>query len=240
VETDPFRHHPGLKDLITPAQDSFFRNFDPSSLDEKMAQLGASPDWRYDHQTREAFHTAEMQGRWGHDLWVFAYGSLCWDPALVFDEVRHAFLPNHARKFVLKDTKGARGTQDNPGLMAALTDGSGCDGLAFRVPAAVLEAETRNLWARERIADAYQSAFLQANTAQGTIDVLAFVANPDSDTIANGITRDEQVQYIARGHGILGTSLDYVRKLQAGLRGISITDAALDALLADAEALAAT
>jgi len=236
---DPFRHHPDLKDLITPAEKSFFYNFDPTSLDEKMAQLGAPTDWRFDTKTREAYRHDEMQGRWDQDLWVFAYGSLCWDPALEFDEVRHAHLPNHARRFILKDTMGARGTVDNPGLMAALSDGSGCDGLAFKVPAAVVDAQTHNLWARERVSDAYQSTFLQADTAQGGIEVLAFVANPKAKVITPGITRADQVQYIARGHGILGSSLDYARKLQAGLKVIEIVDADLDALLAEAETLAA-
>lgn len=237
---DPFRHHPDLRALITPVETSGFRDFDPSKFDAMMAEQGLEvSDWRYSAAEREALRQSEMQGRMDRDLWVFAYGSLCWDPALIFDEVRHAYLPNHARQFLLKDVKGARGNADRPGLMAALADGTGCDGLAFRVPAAHVEAETRNLWARERVAPAYSSAFLKAATAQGEIEVLAFVADPEAEVIAMDMTYREKVRYVATGEGFLGTSLDYVHKLQAGLKAIGISDPDLDQLVTDAESYAA-
>ena len=44
VQTDPFRRHPGLKDLVTPAKKSFFRDFDPANMDEKMVEPGAPTD----------------------------------------------------------------------------------------------------------------------------------------------------------------------------------------------------
>lgn len=57
---------------------------------------------------------------------MFAHGSLMWDPAIDFAEVRRAWLPGHARRFILCDIHGARGTRDAPGLMAALDRGDGC------------------------------------------------------------------------------------------------------------------
>jgi hypothetical protein len=47
----------------------------------------------YDDATREA-HSARktLEGHEG-DLWIFGYGSLIWDPALEFAEVRRAFAP---------------------------------------------------------------------------------------------------------------------------------------------------
>ena len=238
MDADPFRHHPELRDLIVPLEDSFFRDFDPSQLDRQMAELGNPPDWRYTTEEREAFRRAEMAGRMDRDLWVFAYGSLCWDPAIAFDEVRHAHVASHARRFYLRDNRGARGTPDNPGLMAVLAEGPGCDGLAFRVPVEGLEEATRNLWARERLATAYAAAFLPATTAHGAIEVLAFVANPASPSIDTTITQAEQARLIANGTGIRGSSLEYAQKLKAGLAAIDITDPDLDRLLADAEALA--
>lgn len=240
MRADPYRHHRELRDVITPVETSAFRDFDPSTFDAMMAERGlAVSDWRYSAAEREALRQTEMQGRMDRDLWVFAYGSLCWDPAMIFDEVRHAYLPDHARQFLLKDVKGARGNAERPGLMATLADGSGCDGLAFRVPAAHVEAETRNLWARERVAPAYSSAFLNATTAQGEIEVLAFVADPEAEIIVLDMTYEEQVRYVATGEGFLGTSLDYVHKLQAGLKAIGISDPDLDRLVADAESYGA-
>jgi cation transport protein ChaC len=68
----------------------------------------------YDDDTREGLRRAALAGHEG-DLWVFGYGSLIWDPALEFAEVRRAFAPNHRRRFILEDIYGGRGTPTAPG-----------------------------------------------------------------------------------------------------------------------------
>jgi cation transport protein ChaC len=99
----------------------------------------------HDDATREALRRKTLEDHEG-DLWVFAYGSLIWDPALEFAEVRRAFAPKHRRRFILEDIYGGRGTPNEPGLMAALDDGDGCNGLCFRIPARHVEAETEILF----------------------------------------------------------------------------------------------
>ena len=42
-------------------------------------------------------------------FWVFGYGSLMWDPAFRFAEVRRAHVPGYARRFILKDVYGGPG-----------------------------------------------------------------------------------------------------------------------------------
>lgn len=237
MANDPFRHHPNLRPLIKNPEESYFRNFQPADMDEMMAERGIGQDWRLTDEDREAARQIEMTGRWDDDLWVFAYGSLCWDPAILFDEVRRAHVPSHARRFILKDTFGARGTVDSPGLMAALDVGPGCDGLAFRISRDRLEDETYRLWSRERAMPAYKSEFLKADSHHGAIEVLAFVADCDAPVIAPDLTRDEQVNYLANGTGFLGSSMEYGRNLQAGLKAINISDPDLENLLAQAEAV---
>ena len=53
------------------------------------------------------------------DLWVFGYGSLMWDPAMEFAEVRRGRTKLYARSFCLWDV-GGRGSLDRPGLMLAI------------------------------------------------------------------------------------------------------------------------
>lgn len=236
MAADPFRHHPALRGVITPFAESFFRDFDPASMAGMLRENGVITDWFYETTEREALRREELAGRLDRDLWVFGYGSLCWDPALDFDEVRHARLPGYARRFVLKDTKGARGTLDRPGVMAGLAEGTGCDGLAFRVPAERVDAETRNLWARERIAPAYLSRFLPAETRHGEIEVLAFLADPSAEDIDLTLSFEDQVRYAATGEGFLGSSADYVRKLKDGLAAVEIADPFVDRLLDALEA----
>lgn len=205
---------------------------------EIAAARGLPTGWWYSDAEREAIRRRDLCGQTG-DLWVFAYGSLMWDPALRFDDLRRAFLPDHARRFILKDTYGARGTAAAPGLMAALDLGPGCEGLAFRIPRPLVEDETRILWQRERIGPAYRAEFLDARTASGPLRVLAFLADHDAAQIEAELPRDEQVRCLATGEGFLGTSLDYIRGIETRLACLGIEDPDVTALRRDAEACAA-
>ena len=103
---DPFAHHPDLRDKITPTDQSFFRNFTKEKLAVILAEKGMEDFPYHPDATREAMRHAALAGRDGQDIWVFAYGSLMWDPALVFSDVRRAHAPHHARRFILKDIYG--------------------------------------------------------------------------------------------------------------------------------------
>ena len=43
--SDPFRHHPGLKNLITEPETSSFRDLDPSSVIAMLDERGFRTDW---------------------------------------------------------------------------------------------------------------------------------------------------------------------------------------------------
>ena len=173
-------------------------------------------------------------------VWIFAYGSLMWDPAICFAEVRRAHVAGYARRFILKDTFGARGTPAAPGLQAALDIGEACDGLAFRIPRDTIEEETGYLWRREFIAPAYRPVVVAATTAAGPIEALAAVADHAAAIIRPDLTRAEQVRYLATGAGILGTSLQYIETLAAQFAALGIDDPEVTSLLAEVRACAAT
>jgi cation transport protein ChaC len=67
---DPFRHHPGLRELITPAGESFFRHFRPADIDAVLARHGLPADWRYTDAEIDARREAFMADHSG-DLSVF-------------------------------------------------------------------------------------------------------------------------------------------------------------------------
>lgn len=235
---DPFRHTPELRGRIADPERSMFRSFRPEMFDAMAAQAGLPPDWRYTDRQRDTMFRAALAALDPGDVWVFAYGSLMWDPGFRFAEVRRARIAGHARRFILVDS-GARGTPERPGLQAALDRGGDCEGLVFRITAEDREAELEILWRRERIAPAYREAMLPAETAQGTVAALAFLADHDVPEIAPHLTHDEQVEALASARGMLGPNLDYIVNLKTQLDALGITDDHIDRLHAAALARAA-
>ena len=65
-------------------------------------------------------------------LWVFAYGSLMWDPGFAFDHCAPAVLKGYRRAFCVL-SKSHRGTPERPGLVLGLAPGGTCRGMVYRV-----------------------------------------------------------------------------------------------------------
>src|SRR3989304_454876 len=61
----------------------------------------------------------------GGDVWVFAYGSLMWNPAFHYAEKRLATVHGFHRRFCLNSPVG-RGTRERPGLLLRLDRGGAC------------------------------------------------------------------------------------------------------------------
>lgn len=233
MSDDPFRHHPALRALITPPEDSSLRDMTPDTVRELALQHGLRLDTILPDEERDACRARAMEGRWDCDLWVFGYGSLMWNPALVFKELRRAHAPGLQRRFILVDENGGRGMPGKPGVVAALDYGSGCDGLLFRLPREVLDEETRRLWNRERIEAAYQPAFVTVETEIGLVEALTFLADHDAPQIDPDLPHEKQVEFCATGEGILGSSREYLQSLALGLRALGIDDRKVTSFLAD-------
>ena len=227
---DPFAHHPELRDRIAEAETSFFRTFTLEALIEEHPHLAEFLSWAYTDAQREAIRAEALAGHCG-DLWVFAYGSLMWDPALRFSDVRRAHAPRHERRFILMDDKGGRGTKEAPGLMAALDSGDGCEGLAFRIRAGDVDAETEILFRREVIGPGYVPGFVPVRIAETDATALTFLANHDFPDIRGDLSPAEQVRYIATGAGFLGTSRDYLVNIVDHFTHLGIVDAHCTELL---------
>ncbi len=230
MSQDAFSAHPELADKIAPAEGSALRTLNLTNLEAMLREKGLPTGWWYDDATREGMRAATLADHDG-DLWVFGYGSLMWDPALRFAEVRRAYAPHHARRMILRDIYGGRGTATAPGLMAALDTGDGCHGLAFRIAAGELDTETRILWQREMIAPCYQAQFIPVQIDGQTVSALGFIADHGTELIAGDLTRAQQVDYLVTGSGFLGTSFDYLHNVVQHLHDLGLPDRELDVLL---------
>jgi cation transport protein ChaC len=233
---DPFRHHPELRDKITDPQESFFRTFRIESVLEKHPELEWVVEFFHTDEERERNRLKVLSNRPDEDLWIFAYGSLMWDPALKFTEVRRARVPDYARRFILKDTFGGRGSRESPGLMAALDHGDGCEGLIFRIDKNEIDVETEILWRRELVAPTYHAEFVTAISDDQTQQVLTFTADHHAEQICLDISRDEQIEFLINGKGILGTSMEYLENIVAQFETLGIDDAECTSLLVESQA----
>lgn len=243
MTSDPFIHLPDLRGRVKPAVTSELR-VTPDVLsfwDERARMMGRADDWRISDDAREATRRAlfgELSAR-DEDLWVFAYGSLMWDPGIHFSEVRVADLEGYQRRFTYRITVG-RGSPEHPGLMLALEREAGCcRGLAFRIAAPAVDAETEILWRREMIRGGYSPLLLPMTTPQGRITALVFAANHAHDEYAGELSPDETAQMIARASGPLGSNRAYLEQLAEQLAALDIEDGYIRDLLARVDAAAA-
>lgn len=230
-----FDELPNLRDRFVSPADSFFRDLDVAILDEKMRSIGASDDWRYPDEHRERIRKAFMADLPPGDVWVFAYGSLMWDPAIIVSEIRMANLVGFHRRFCLKTEMG-RGTKDFPGLMAGLDDGGACAGLVMRIDAHNVEAEMERLWLREMLLHAYRPEIHEVSTSKGPINAIAFVVDHTAPNYCPDLSDSETAFMIATGVGELGSSYDYLSNLAHQFEAIGVEDPDLQRLYRDATA----
>ena len=169
----------------------------------------------------------------GEPVWVFGYGSLIWNPSVLFEERRTATVLGWHRAFCLSTTAG-RGTAEQPGLVLGLDAGRACAGVAFRLADAVLEAELRLLWRREMLAGSYVPRWLDLLDPSGARfgAGLAFTINRAADQYAGALAKEEIIRRLATAGGELGSCAEYLTRTCAGLREAGIPDPELDQLLA--------
>ncbi|MEO1492272.1 MAG: gamma-glutamylcyclotransferase [Pseudomonadota bacterium] len=231
-----FRHVPDLRPCITPPDQSEMRfgleRF--AELDAQAESEGWPPGWRMEHDDREANRRTVLAGRLDQDLWVFAYGSLIWDPAVQVEEYRLGRLPGWRRSFCMR-IEGGRGTREQPGLMAALEEGGQCDGVVFRIPAALVDQETEFMWRREMFSGTYRPLFRTVETPQGSVEALVFVMDCANHRYVENMQKRDAAEIIASAEGRLGPNFDYLDSLVRHLGDLGIKDPDMAALHALAE-----
>jgi len=227
LTADAFIHLPELRGRVTHPQKSLLRlTPEMFAMWEQRARAAGWPDgWRLPDEVIEASRLAVLgEHKAGDDLWIYSYGSLMWDPGFHFAEVRLADVEGYQRRFTLKINLG-RGSQDYPALMLSLEPQQGrCHGLAFRIAASSVHAETAILWRREMLRGGYAPAMVPMLTPQGPIDALAFVSNPSHPSYVGELPFAETAAIIASGKGILGTNRDYLVQLATQLEALGIDD----------------
>jgi glutathione-specific gamma-glutamylcyclotransferase len=159
------------------------------------------------------------------DLWVFAYGSLIWNPEFEFEEMRTATARGWHRSFCLKLTRW-RGTRQLPGLMLALDHGGSCKGLVFRLPAKDHYGQLLKLMRREvgAIPATNVPRWIKVGTESGPLLALAFVADTKGPAYAGKQAIEQVAQVLARAAGHWGSAAQYLYNTVSRLEDHGIRD----------------
>lgn len=159
-------------------------------------------------------------------VWLFAYGSLLWNPDFPFVEKRSGSLRGYHRRFCLWQWR-YRGTRACPNLMLALDRGGCCKGVLYRVAAPDVRTKLAGVWRREMLGNAYCPRWLRAETAEGPVESIAFVINRDGERYAGRLTEAKVADFMAAACGHRGSGAEYLLETVMALEAAGLRDAML-------------
>jgi cation transport protein ChaC len=159
-------------------------------------------------------------------LWVFAYGSLIWNPEFDFEARRVARARGWRRSFCLGWDYRLRGNAEQPGLMLALDRGGQCTGVVFRLPEAALEHNLHRLVRREMsmVPSAFPARWIRVVTEAGPLTALTFAMNRKSGRYVCGLSQEELADVLASACGFRGSMAEYLFSTVAHLEELGIRD----------------
>ncbi len=142
----------------------------------------------------------------GGALWVFAYGSLMWEPSFPCAEVRPALLCGYHRSLCILSIRN-RGTEARPGLVLGLDRGGSCAGRALRVAPGHHASTLAYLERREMATRSYRPKLLPVRLdGGGRVMALAFVADPGASPVRRRRCRQQRPRrWSARGAAATAT-----------------------------------
>lgn len=203
-----FDHFDAMPDLWTPAQIE-------SSLVETMRRRPANAT----------------------GIWLFAYGSLMWNPLVNVSERRIATLNNWHRTFSLRITVG-RGCAETPGRMLALEPSGYTEGVALRVAEADAFDELRIVWVREMVLGSYIPIWAPVTLDDGTqVDAITFVVDPCRAQFETDSSVATVAPLIRTAWGSFGTNAEYLNQLAQALRECGLHDAYVESIFDEIERL---
>ena len=165
------------------------------------------------------------------DVWVFAYGSLIWNPEFEVVEERLATVSGWRRSFCLGWVRLYRGTPERPGVMLALDRGGSCRGVVLRLPAARMRENLHNVLKREmpiqRAEGPLPVRWMTARTDAGPVRAIGFPISRQSDAYLPDLSTEEVVNALATAAGERGSMAEYLYNTVCHLRERGIHDSYL-------------
>ncbi|HEY9080234.1 gamma-glutamylcyclotransferase [Magnetovibrio sp.] len=168
---------------------------------------------------------------WPDEFWVYAYGSLMWDPGFPYEEAMPGLIHGYHRSLCILSTI-YRGTSEHPGLVMGLDRGGSCCGRAFRVASEHVEATVAYLDEREQVTKVYCPHFLETQLSDGRmVSAYTFVVRREHEQFAGTLSLEEQARLVAQGVGARGAAIDYLANAVEHIDALGIPDTQLHKVL---------
>lgn len=161
-----------------------------------------------------------------HDLYIFAYGSLLWNPNFTYQSSQIIIITGFYRDLCILATI-YRGSRDKPGLVFGLRkkNNTHCEGKNFSVAENEKLNTLEKVWRREIIGDVYHAAVFNLNQKQ----ILTFIVNTQSKYVSY-FSKQEKLNLIYSAKGNQGSCLEYVQQTKNELKKLNIIDLLLEDL----------
>lgn len=173
------------------------------------------------------------------EFWVFAYGSLIWNPCFEPTHQYVATVDGLSRSFSFW-TVISRGSPDFPGLgMGVVESDARCTGVIQRIDPKSRDSDLEALWKREMHSSVYRPTWVEAQVRDHTtkagspgrsIRALTFVSNRSHPQSAHGLTREEEIEIILSAGGKFGRCAEYLFRMTETLEQLGVVDPAMQAL----------
>lgn len=154
-------------------------------------------------------------------LWVFAAGSLIWNPRFEVAERRAAHVTGWRRSFCLGPMLRFRGSPSAPGLMMSIERGGECPGVVLRMQPGDLHASLVGLLQKEPPAP---PEWVLAETEGGPVLAIAFTADPASVMYCAEPPVNELADILASSVGNVGTMAEYLLNTVTELEKAGVHD----------------
>jgi cation transport protein ChaC len=162
----------------------------------------------------------------GREVWLFAYGSLIWNPAHDFVEQRTGIVRGWHRSFCLGWDRWFRGHPEQPGLMLSLDRGGQTKGVAYRLPPDAIEENMLRLYRREmRIKPpAHVPRWVNVTTSAGPVRAFTFVIDRNGGRYVSGLSDEAIADALATAVGQRGSMAEYLHNTVCHLEELGLRD----------------
>jgi glutathione-specific gamma-glutamylcyclotransferase len=160
--------------------------------------------------------------------WIFAYGSLIWNPEVDFEIAELGKVFGKHRNFCIQSTM-YRGTPECPGVVLGLDQGGSCIGMAFKLRRSTRKRSLELLYRREMPNRIYKPTLVNVHlqTTGLRIKALTFAANREHSAYMC-LTDDQLIDRLSMCVGDRGPNKDYALNTWQALKDKGVKDARLE------------